>query len=140
MRRAASRDMGGTGLCVEGANDRGMSGIIALAARYPLADFVTTPTEWWAECFPQWKGKQHMTTPNGQPSVQPSPRDLGQSLQDPSMAQTQASATGRMRSGDPSPKVVGDYMTDVDSASTEGATVANDQSELNVTAPRGPQT
>lgn len=90
--------------------------------------------EWWIECYPQWKGKQHMTTPAGRPSVQPSPRDLGESLQDPTMAQTQASATGRMRSGEPSPKIVGDYMDAVDGRYTEGATVANDVTQMDITA------
>jgi hypothetical protein len=91
---------------------------------------------WWAECFPQWKGMQHMTTPNGRPSVQPSPRDLGESLQDPSIAATQASASGGGQytgSGEPRPKIVGDYMTDVEGRYTEGATVSNDQSGLNPT-------
>lgn len=75
-----------------------------------------------------------MTTPNGRPSVEPNPRDLGESLQDPTMAQTQASATGRMRSGDPTPKIVGDYMDDVDGRYTEGATVANDQTAMGLSA------
>jgi hypothetical protein len=93
----------------------------------------------WSQCFEQWKGKQHMTTPTGKPSVSPSPRDLGESLQDPSIASTQAGATGGGQysgSGEPRPKIVGQYGTDVHSASTEGDTVGNDQAELNPTAPQ----
>jgi hypothetical protein len=80
-----------------------------------------------------------MTTPNGTPSVSASPRDLGEQLQDPSIASTQAHATGGGQytgSGEPAPKIVGQYGTDVHSKSTEGDTVANDQSELNPTAPQ----
>jgi hypothetical protein len=75
-----------------------------------------------------------MTTPNGTPSVSPSPRDLGEALQDPSICATQASAVGGGQysgSGEPAPMIVGQYGTDVHSASTEGDTVANDQSMLN---------
>lgn len=89
--------------------------------------------EWWANCFPQWKGMQHMTTPTGRPSVEPSPRDLGEQLQDMSIAQTQAGATGRMRAGEPSPKIVGQYMDDVAGRYTEGATVSDDQAQETVT-------
>lgn len=78
-----------------------------------------------------------MTTPNGRPSVQPSPRDLGESLQDPSIASTQANASGGGQytgSGEPRPKIVGDYMDAVDGRYTEGATVANDVNAMNITA------
>lgn len=90
----------------------------------------------WAECFEQWKGKQHMTTPNGTPSVSPSPRDLGEQLQDMSIASTQANASGGGQytgSGEPAPKVVGQYMDDVDGRYTEGATVSNDQTQMGIT-------
>jgi hypothetical protein len=85
---------------------------------------------------------QHMTTPNGRPSVQPAPRDLNEQLQDMSIAATQASASGGGQytgSGEPAPKVVGQYGTDVRGRFTEGNTVGNDQEQLNPTAPRGPQ-
>jgi hypothetical protein len=75
-----------------------------------------------------------MTTPNGTPSVSPSPRNLGESLQDPSIASTQAHASGGGMyngSGEPAPKVVGEYMEDVHHRYTDGATVADDQSGLN---------
>ena len=77
-----------------------------------------------------------MTTPNGRPSVSPSPRDLGESLQDPSIASTQANASGGGQytgSGEPRPKIVGDYMNDVEGRYTEGATVSNDQTQETVT-------
>lgn len=98
--------------------------------------------EWWADCYPQWKGKQHMTTPNGSPSVSPSPRHLNEQLQDSTLPSTQANATGGGQysgSGEPAPKVVGQYGNDVHGRYTEGDTVANDQDQLNPTAPRGPQ-
>jgi hypothetical protein len=81
-----------------------------------------------------------MTTPTGKPSVSASPRDLGESLQDPSICSTQAHATGGGQysgSGEPAPKVVGMYGTDVHGRYTEGDTVGNDQDELNPTAPQG---
>lgn len=83
-----------------------------------------------------------MTTPNGRPSVNPSPRDLNEQLQDMSIARTQASPQGGgayTGSGEPAPKIVGQYGTDVHGRYTEGDTVSNDQSQLNPTAPRGPQ-
>lgn len=82
-----------------------------------------------------------MTTPNGRPSVNPSPRNVT-GLQDPGIAQTQAHASGGgayTGNGEPDPKIVGTNMTDVRHASTEGATVGSDQSALNVTSPRGEQ-
>jgi hypothetical protein len=88
----------------------------------------------------QWKGKQHMTTPNGTPSVSASPRDLNEQLQDGSLPSTQAHASGGGQytgSGEPAPKVVGQYGTDVHGRYTEGDTVGNDQTELNPTAPQG---
>lgn len=80
-----------------------------------------------------------MTTPNGQPSVAPSPRDLNEQLQDPSIASTQANASGGGQysgSSEPAPKIVGQYGTDVSGRYTEGNTVGNDQDELNPTAPQ----
>jgi hypothetical protein len=83
-----------------------------------------------------------MTTPNGTPSVAASPRDLNEQMQAPGEANMQANASGGGQytgSGEPAPKVVGQYGTDVHGQYTEGDTVGNDQSELNPTAPRGPQ-
>lgn len=77
-----------------------------------------------------------MTTPAGRPSVQPSPRHLNEELQDPSIAQTQASASGGGQysgSSEPAPKIVGQYGTDVHGRYTEGDTVANDQASLHPT-------
>lgn len=75
-----------------------------------------------------------MTTPNGTPSVSPSPRDLGESLQDSSLCSTQAHASGGWQytgSGEPAPQIVGMYTDDVEGRFTEGATVSNDQTGLN---------
>lgn len=97
-------------------------------------------TNWWSNCYEGWKGKQHMTTPNGTPSVSPSPRDLNEQLQDMSIASTQANAQGGGQwdgRDDPPPKIVGQYGTDVEGRYTEGNTVGNDQDELNPTAPQG---
>lgn len=78
-----------------------------------------------------------MTTPNGQPSEQPHPRDLGEQMQAPGEANIQASAKGGGQysgSGEPAPKIVGTVMTDVDGHYTEGATVGSDQSAVNLSA------
>jgi hypothetical protein len=91
-------------------------------------------------------GTKHLggqvTTPAGQPSVQPSPKQVT-GLMDPGIASTQASAQGGGQysgSGEPRPKIVGTNMEDVRHASTEGATVGDDQSQLDVTAPQPEQT
>lgn len=75
-----------------------------------------------------------MTTPNGTPSVSPSPRDLNEQLQDMSLCSTQAHASGGGHytgSGEPAPQIVGEFTEDVHGRFTEGATVSNDQTGLN---------
>jgi hypothetical protein len=74
--------------------------------------------------------------------VAASPHDLGEQLVGDNEAGVQAGAKGGgayTGSSDPRPKIVGDYGEDVHSRSTEGYTVADDQSQENVTMPRGPQ-
>jgi hypothetical protein len=68
-----------------------------------------------------------MTTPNGRPSVNPSPTPIN-GLQGDNEVSHQAHPAG---SSEPAAKIVGTNMTDVHHAYTEGATVANDQSSLN---------
>ena len=80
-----------------------------------------------------------MTTPNGTPSVAPSPRDLNEQMQAPGEASVQAHAKGGGQytgSGEPAPELVGQFTEDVVGRYTEGATVGSDQTEEDVTAPQ----
>jgi hypothetical protein len=83
-----------------------------------------------------------VTTPAGRPSVSASPKHITGLMGD-NEAGAQASAAGGGQysgSGEARPKIVGTNTTDVHQASTEGATVGNDQASLNPVGTQPEQT